>query len=557
MIKRTISVLTAIILCLSLSGTMTASAYRVNSVAQNLDSYMTALQKNRNFHGSVLVSYNGNVYLQKGYGMADLEKKIPANKDTRYAIGSVTKEFTAMAVMQLCEKGKLSLNDKLSKFIPDFNDGSKISIQNLLTNTSGIADYTNIPRIYSMDSNELTLTNVIDLIKKKPLDSKPGENYSNSNSGYIVLTYIIEKVSGMSYDEYLKKNIFDPIGMSDTGDCFNNGTYTLDTIGYKGFLDLSPVNNDAAIRVSFGAGCLYSTVEDLYKWDRALYTDKLIKNDNLQKMFTGYIKASDGTSSGYGFAVLDTSYGKAVLNCGNTDSFTSVIYRYVDKNTTVIVLTNNEGYNIYDLGGTLSGIAFGNDCKEPDTVPDSVYMNKNTLDNYTGRFILSTGKSIDITTDGTKLYAQLNGSDKYEIYPASKTKFFCRMADESFDFDFNSDGKAVSFSFLLGKTNSVGVKQEGNSRDIVTKPIGKNILNSYTGNYDTGRGFIINISCADGHIYEQPSGQQKLEIFPATQNKFFIKYVPAEIFFKTDSSGKATGIIVKQNGTETSLYKIN
>ena len=187
-----------------------------DALAERLDEVLTGFTE---FSGSVLIGRSGCVLLSKGYGMADAGKELENTTETRFLVGSVTKQFTSMAVMQLYAKGLLDIGDKLSKYVPDFTRGDEIVLQNLLNQNSGIMDFLNDePELLStLPTEALSTEYVIGLVKDKPLKFEPGSKYSYSNTNYLLLGYIVEQVSGMSYGDYLKKNIFEPLGMSDTG----------------------------------------------------------------------------------------------------------------------------------------------------------------------------------------------------------------------------------------------------------------------------------------------------------------------------------------------------
>ncbi|MDP4183035.1 MAG: serine hydrolase domain-containing protein, partial [Bacillota bacterium] len=204
---------------------------------RRLNQYMDAAANNNNFHGEVLVEKGSRILLSKGYGMADYEKSIPNTSSTKLAIGSITKQFTSMAVMQLYEKGKLKLTDKLNKFFKDFPRGNEISIHQLLSHTSGIVNYTQLEEFYKLAPEDLKSDNIIKLLYNKPLDFEPGQSWNYSNSNYLLLSKIIEKLSGMSLEEYMEKNIFKPLDMKNTGACFSKGKIRLSAKGYTGYLD--------------------------------------------------------------------------------------------------------------------------------------------------------------------------------------------------------------------------------------------------------------------------------------------------------------------------------
>lgn len=412
-----------------------------SQISQKLDTYLNTLQSTDNFHGSVLVAQNKKIILDKGYGKSDFEQNIQNTPNTTFPIGSMTKQFTAMAIMQLVERGLISVSDPISKYIPDFPNGNIITIENLLTHSSGIVNCTDLPQFWNMSQDSLKdINKVIDLFKNKPLEFKPGTNFSYSNSGYILLGYIITKVSGMSYGDYLQKNIFQPLDMKNTGLGYKGTEKMYSSTGYSGYLDVYPVSDEITLSGAYGAGCLYSTTEDLYKWDRALYTEKMVKQSTLDNIFSNHIEmAPSGPYYGYGWMLTSGKYGKEIYHGGNTVGFTSNIARYPAKDLAIIILTNVGYYNINPLNDTLANITLGGSYKLPKS-KQVITIDSKTLDKYVGNYKLNGNLAdISITTDGKALYyEQDNSGEKYQLYPQSQNEFFLRVADVSIKFNIDS-----------------------------------------------------------------------------------------------------------------------
>ena len=300
------------------------------AMAQETDSIGKSGQVNKLFEptankpfpgASVIVIHHGKILLNQGYGLANIEKNQPNTPLTVFRLGSITKQFTAMAILQLYDKQMLQIDDYVEKYFPGTLNGNKITIKNLLTHTSGITE--------SLDK-ELAFT--------------PGAQISYSNAGYILLGKIIEKVSGMSYEKYLQENIFKPLGMNNTGyehpdikvrNCAtgyiisDNGSYT--DIG------------ESDVSGAFSAGALYSTAEDMFRWDQALYTEKLVKASTLNQAFS-QATLNDGSTIKYGFGWMVSQWRgiKEVGHGGDITGFNSYIARYPDEQFTVIVLSNIE-----------------------------------------------------------------------------------------------------------------------------------------------------------------------------------------------------------------------
>ncbi|BAH05347.1 serine hydrolase [Clostridium kluyveri] len=431
------------------------------TISQKLDNYLSALETTDNFHGSVLVAQNGSIILNKGYGKSDFEQNIKNTQDTIFPIGSMTKQFTAMAIMQLVEKGLINIDDVISKYIPDFPNGNIITIQELLTHSSGIVNCTNLPEFWSMSIDSFNdINNVINLFKNKPLEFQPGSKFSYSNSGYILLGYIVEKVSGINYIDYLEKNIFHPLNMKNTRVGYNGMKKMYTSTGYSGYLDVFPVSDMMTINGTYGAGNLCSTTGDLYKWDRALYTDKLIKQSTLKDIFSNHIQiTSSGIYYGYGWMLSKENYGKKIYHGGNTLGFTSNIARYPNRNLTIIILTNVGYYNINSLNDTLADISLGKNYEMPKK-KSVIKVDDALLDKYIGNYKIEDNLgSISITHDNGHLYCEQNNSgQKYELFAQSQNKFFLRVSDVQINFNIN-DKNQVTGIFLYESGQKINAEK--------------------------------------------------------------------------------------------------
>lgn len=334
----------------------TASGFTQDLPAK-LDQVIAGFQKDHSFIGSVLIAKGGKVILEKGYGMANIELGVPNGPDTKFRLGSITKQFTATAILQLEEQHKLSVTDAACKYIAECPDSWKaITIHQLLSHTSGIPSYTSDPQFMKPKFMRIPLTpmEILMLSKDKPLDFPPGEKWRYDNSGYIFLGIIIEKVSGENYAEYLHEHIFAPLDMQDTGYDVSAAILKNRAAGYGSsrggfhnseYLDMS---------LPYAAGSLYSTVRDLYRWDRALYIDKVLTKASRDKMWTP-VK----NDYGYGWGIKPEHGHKQIAHGGGINGFSTFISRYPDDDAVVIVLSNNEAANTGAIASSLTGVLFG------------------------------------------------------------------------------------------------------------------------------------------------------------------------------------------------------
>lgn len=320
--------------------------------AKQIDQLLTTYNQYGQFNGSALVAENGKVILKKGFGSANMEWDIPNQSDTKFRLGSITKQFTAFLILKLVDDGKLKLDVPITTYLPDYpkETGDKITLHHLLTHTSGIPNYTATPNFLRDKSrNPYTPEDFVKTFNKLPLEFTPGEKFNYSNSGYFLLGYIIEKVTGKTYEQYLQETILTPLKMVNTG--FDHSEVILKNraAGYekqgKNFVNSSFID----MSIPYAAGSLYSTVEDLYLWDQALYTTKLLSEKSMESFFKPYIKAW-GDFYSYGWFISEANNGskdklKVTEHGGGINGFNTLISR-VPADKILVVLLNNTGNTV-------------------------------------------------------------------------------------------------------------------------------------------------------------------------------------------------------------------
>lgn len=315
-----------------------------------LDKLIGAYAEYGEFNGTVLVAEKGKVIYQKGFGLADMEWNVPNQPDTKFRLGSITKQFTSMLIMQLVEQGKLKLDVPISTYLPDYpkKNGEIITIHHLLTHSSGIPNITSFPG-FSKDisRNSYSPSQLVNLFADSALQFKPGERNSYSNSGYMLLGYIIEKITGKPYEQVLQENIFTPLNMKNTGYDHSGPLLKNRARGYEknGWLYINA--NFIDMSVPYAAGALYSTVEDLYRWNQALYGNQLLRKENMDLLFFKHIRAGGGYY-GYGWDIYEMPIGNtaeridAIGHGGGIDGFNTQLTR-IPSDKSFIVLLNNTG----------------------------------------------------------------------------------------------------------------------------------------------------------------------------------------------------------------------
>lgn len=309
--------------------------------ADKVDDFVKSRLAERHIPGaSIAVIKNGKIIKTKGYGVASVEFNVPVTTETVFEIGSVSKQITAAGIMLLVEDGKVNLDEKISKYLPNTPDSWKnVTVRNLLTHTAGIKSYSSIAEGFEL-SKRNKVDNFIKLLSTYPLDFETGTDYVYSNTGYSLLSYIIESASGKSYWDFMRERIFRPLGMNKTADRDPKFIIPNRAVGYE-WQNNGLVGRDGNLTDLFGAGAIVSTITDLAKWDLALRNDTLLKKESKTQMWTP-LTFTNGKTYPYGFAFRfsDIRGHKLIAHSGQTAGFGASISRYVDDDITVIALTN-------------------------------------------------------------------------------------------------------------------------------------------------------------------------------------------------------------------------
>ncbi|HLJ47799.1 MAG TPA: serine hydrolase [Bryobacteraceae bacterium] len=482
---------------------------------QIVQSYVSA----KTFMGSVLVARGNEVLFNKGYGMANLEWDVPNSPSSKYRLGSITKQFTAACILLLEERGKLKLEDPVKKYIPDAPAAwNKITIFHLLTHTSGLSNDDG-----QGERLATTPEKMIAGLRDMPLDFEPGENWKYSNSGYVVLGYLIEKISGRRYEEFLKQNIFTPLGMKDTGYDSSSEIIAHRAAGYMssshglvngGFVDMS---------VPFSAGALYSTTEDLLRWELGLFGGKILSPTSLQKMTTPF-------RNDYAFGLFVHSAGnrKLIDHAGAIPGFNAHLAYYPEDKLTVVVLGNFNSRAPTELASKLGAIAHGEPL-QLTSERQEVTVAAARLAGYVGTYEFAPGINLTIRLEGTQLTGQVTGQGKFEMHAQSETVFFLKVVDAQVEFKQDEGGEYAILheggrdQRAVKKANSVAERRE------IMVP--RSILEHYAGTYELQPGFEIVVTLEGEQLMTQATGQPKFPVFAESETKFFLKVVDAEIEF--------------------------
>jgi CubicO group peptidase (beta-lactamase class C family) len=410
----------------------------VPRMEQVVQSYLSSKQ----FMGSVLVARDQTVVLDKGYGLANLEWNVPNSPTTKFRLGSITKQFTSASILLLEERGKLKIDDSVKKYMPDAPAAwDKVTIFNLLTHTSGIPSFTGFADYASTEAIPTTPEKLVARFRDKPLEFQPGEKWNYSNSGYVLLGYLIEKISGQPYDKFVQENIFNPLGMKDSGYDSNSAIILRRASGYTpgpagpvnaGYIDMS---------IPLSAGALYSTTEDLLRWEQGLFGGKVLSSASLKKMITPF-----KNDYACGLAVSTSKGHELIEHGGGIEGFNTQLSYYPDDKLTVIVLGNLNGSAPGDIAAKIASVAHGEKVvlaheRKQIAVPAKI------LAEYVGSYELGPGFVMVVTLEGDQLITQITGQPKVPIFAESETLFFPKVVDAEIEF-FKNDKAQVTHLVL-------------------------------------------------------------------------------------------------------------
>lgn len=421
-----------------------------NRMEQVVRSYVDA----KRFMGAVLVARDGKVVLSKGYGSANLEWDVPNSPSTKFRLGSITKQFTAACILLLEEQGKLNIEDPVKKYMSDAPAAwDKVTIVNLLTHTSGIPNFTGFPDYHSTEAVPTTPEQLVARFRDKPLEFQPGEKFNYSNSGYVLLGYLIEKISQQSYRQFVQEHIFNPLGMKDSGYDSNSEIILHRASGYEpadrgrinaGFIDMS---------IPFSAGALYSTTEDLLRWEQGLMGGKVLSAASLQKMSTPF-----KSEYAFGLVVHTTNGHKVMEHGGGIEGFNTKLAYYPEDKLTVVVLANLSGDVPDAIAPNLAALAHGEKFVLPSE-RKGITVSPAILEQYVGTYELSPNFDIVMTLESGQLMTQATGQEKFPLFAESETKFFLKVVEAEVEFFKNEKGEVTHIIIHQGGQEVEGKKK--------------------------------------------------------------------------------------------------
>lgn len=492
----------------------------------------------------VLIAKDDKVIYRKSFGMANLELNVPMKPENVLRLASITKQFTSVSILLLMEQGKLNIQDPLSKYIADYPRGNEITLHNLLDHTSGITSFTNLVDFRSKARNDMTPEEIISSFKKLPLEFEPGERYEYSNSEYVLLGYIIEKISGMSYENFIQKYIFDKLGMKSSYYGNSDKIIPNRANGYR-LNDTSYQNAEyISMTIPYAAGSLMSTVDDMFLWSKAIHHNTLISEKSKQLAFTNYtLKKGKHINYGYGWEINELAGTKSIEHTGGINGFTTSGIYVPTRNIYSIVLTNlDDGIGPEADNLKAVSIILG----KPILDKVSVTLSEKQLKQWIGAYQFEDAIRF-ITYEEGFLYSSREGGRPFKLIPVSENEFRFDNSFITYKFTSKKGKKQTLFTDRIKKSIGTEIdKKPVSERETIT--LAQEILIKYVGVYELQPTFQIEIEVQNDHIFAKATGQPTVELFAETENSFIIKEINAQVVFNLDIDGTVKSLTFSMGG---------
>ena len=511
-----------------------------------LDAIMNETFESDGPGGVALVAKDGEILYRKAFGMANLELGVEMTPENVFRIGSITKQFTACAILKLAEEGKLDLQDDITKYIEDYpTHGHTITIEHLLTHTSGIKSYTGMLEwTAEVRKKDFTPPELIDFFKNQPMDFVPGEEFRYNNSAYFILGYIIELVSGTPYDTYIAETFFKPLGMKNsyygsTSRIIPNRAagYAMGEEGYK--------NDDfLSMTQPYAAGSLLSTVDDLYTWYTAVMSKEVITEASLKQATTSYVLSNGKhTDYGYGWFIGNIQGSPNIQHGGGINGYLTASMFLPEDRLFVAVFSNCTCTDPGDAAVKMAAIALGKPFEW-----DSISLDDELLKAYEAVYTSEYDGDLVVSYSEGKLLAMRTGGSETELTPFEKDQFFVKKGTSSFHFVRENGG---DISYVISKGTGRDIKWKRTDKPVPTfeaVELEESVMKEYPGKYELSSDFILTILLEDGKLFAQATGQQRIEIIPIAADEFKTIGIDAKLTFNRGEEGRIESLTLHQNG---------
>ncbi|NNF36821.1 MAG: serine hydrolase [Saprospiraceae bacterium] len=505
---------------------------------------------------TAIVTKGGEPVFVGAVGTADIELSVEMKPEHIFRLGSITKQFTSVAIMMLEEEGKLNTDDLLTNYIPEYPIGDrKVTVAHLLNHTSGIKSYTGMPGFMQNNTRDYyEVDSLIEVFDEEPFDFEPGTQWSYNNSGYILLGAIIERVSGMSYADFIQERIFDPLNMTDS--YYDDAQQMIPNRipGYSPSREGIVNSNYLDMSIPYAAGSLLSNVEDLAKWNKAVFDGKLISKASMDKIFKPTILA-DGNEQPYGFGwgIGKFQGSKIYAHGGGIFGFLTKGIYAPDEDVYVAVLSNCNCAPPEEAADRLLGMAIGKSIER-----EEIKISETALKDYVGTYDVEDADSKRyISFEDGKLYSQRDEGRRFEIYPYGKDQFAFKGDASTLEF-IRENGKVVGHHLVQlsgdkGYAKRTSMKIEMKEKVMVPDEI----LKKYVGKYELNPGMVLEIKIEDGKLMGAPAGQPAAELVASSNTEFAVPDFGVKIVFQVSDTGVCEGLDFTQGPQTIKAKKLD
>ncbi|MBI3712897.1 MAG: serine hydrolase [Burkholderiales bacterium] len=528
------------------------------SLTQQMDQLAASYYKANEPGATVIVTKEGKTIFRKAYGMSDMQAKRVMQPDDVMRLGSITKQFTAVAILMLVDEGKLALSDTVQSVFPDYPDtGKKITIEHLLTHTSGIPNFTSKPSFFAIMDKDISVSDMVASFKNDALEFEPGSAYNYSNSGYFLLGAIIEKISGDTYAKFVEKCLFLPLGMTHTAyEGYERTQYT-QAAGHMSNADGFVASKVISMSVPYAAGSLRSSVDDLAKWDAAISAGKLLKPATWKRAFSDYVMSNGQTAHyGYGWSLGQLEASPVIAHGGGINGFSTYALRLPNEKVYVAVLTNSDSGIARPevLASRLAASAIGK------TIPEftAIKLDEKALDQFAGVYKIDEKNRRSFVRDGDKLIMTRTDGPRTVLQAYAPNAFFIdRQSLLRVEFVRNAQGEVLD---AIVHQNGTSVSHPRTTEALpvapVTVKIAHQVFDRYVGKYQIAPNFILSVSRDGDRYLTQATGQDSVEITALSETTFLAASVPAQLRFDSDAEGKVMQVVLMQGGREVPAKRL-
>ncbi|MDO8312146.1 MAG: serine hydrolase [Sideroxyarcus sp.] len=528
------------------------------AVSQQLDAMVSSYFKANEPGATVIVLKDGKPLLRKAYGMASVVEKRGMQADDVLRLGSITKQFTAVAIMLLVDQGRISLSDSVTKILPDYPEsGKKITIEQLLTHTSGIPSYTSKAGFKANSGKDMSVSQMLDSIKNDAHEFEPGSSWNYSNSGYFLLGAIIEKVSGEPYAQFVAQHLFTPLGMSNSAYEGYERTKQARAAGHSRAKDGFGPSATLSMSQPYAAGSLTSTVDDLALWDASISAGKLLKPGSWQRAFTAYnLSNGESTHYGYGWHVGKLAGSPMFSHGGGINGFKTYALRLPQEKVYVAVLSNADGGLAATemVASRLAAKIIGKPLPEFKAIS----LDAKVLDQYAGVYKIDEKNRRTFVRQGDKLVMSRTDGPSTPLQAYSSSGFF-RDGNSLLHIEFVMNAKAEVTDAIVhqnGTSISHPRTDEALPQEAVAIQISHELFDTYVGNYQLTPNMVLSVRREGNRFIGHATGQSPIEIIATAENIFFAKQAGAQIKFEKSADGSVNQLVLTQGGRDMQAKKL-